>query len=299
MKQILKWIIMIFPKSLLYLAKSYSKLLSDLLGIDFSYQIFSKTLFEFEKRNQLVTHKNTNGIDISLKLYTPNAMCKMRADTFSTKEPEVLRWIDNYGSDASFWDIGANIGLYSIYYALSMPGKVFAFEPSVFNLKQLTKNITVNEISTKININPIPLANSTGYGEFLVSSFEEGSAQNAFSVGYGFDGNKLSEKVNYNLLGMTGDEMFTKGYIKDVPRMIKLDVDGIEHLILEGMKEILKDKNCFSIFVEVNDDFEKQSTGVKEILTECGFLLSEKAHAEMFNNSSKYSSTFNQIWFKS
>ena len=154
---------MIFPKSLLYLAKSYSKLLSDLLGIDFSYQIFSKTLFEFEKRNQLVTHKNTNGIDISLKLYTPNAMCKMRADTFSTKEPEVLRWIDNYGSDASFWDIGANIGLYSIYYALSMPGKVFAFEPSVFNLKQLTKNITVNEISTKININPIPLANSTGY----------------------------------------------------------------------------------------------------------------------------------------
>ena len=80
--------------------------------------------------------------------------------------------------------------------------------------------------------------------------------------------------------------------------MIILDVDGIEHLILEGMKEILLSKNCYSVFVEVNDDFQEQAIQVKKILTESGFELSEKTHAEMHDHSTKYSKTYNQIWFK-
>ena len=76
------------------------------------------------------------------------------------------------------------------------------------------------------------------------------------------------------------------------------DVGGIEHLILEGMKEILQSDNCYSVFVEVNDDFHDQATQVNKILTQSGFELSEKTHAEMHEHSTKYSKTFNQIWFK-
>ncbi len=47
----------------------------------------------------------------------PNGLCRYRADTFSSKEPETLAWIDNFSENSIFWDIGANVGLYSIYAA--------------------------------------------------------------------------------------------------------------------------------------------------------------------------------------
>ncbi len=298
MKKFFKFLILSPPKLILYLVRKYAYLLGYFLKIDIASQIFSSSFLEFENRTQRVVHINNNKREVNLDLYTPNAMCKMRADTFSSKEPEILSWIDKHGGDHSFWDIGSNIGLYSIYYGLTQSGRVVSFEPSVFNLKQLAKNISLNGLSEKIDLNPIPLSDSTGYAEFAVSSLEEGSAQNAFGVDYGFDGNDLNRQVNYSILGMSGDEIIKNGYVEKVPKMIKLDVDGIEHLILEGMKEILLSENCYSVFVEVNDDFQEQSSQVEKILTQSGFELSEKTHAELHDHSTKYSKTFNQIWFK-
>src|SRR5205823_680763 len=74
---------------------------------------------------------------IEFKLITPNALCKWRATTFSTKEPETLQWIDNIPKKSVVWDIGANIGLYSIYAAKQRYCHVWSFEPAVFNLELL------------------------------------------------------------------------------------------------------------------------------------------------------------------
>ena len=46
-----------------------------------------------------------------------NIITNYRIDTFLTKEPETIDWINNFKSNSNFWDIGANIGLYSIYYS--------------------------------------------------------------------------------------------------------------------------------------------------------------------------------------
>ena len=42
----------------------------------------------------------------------------------------MLNWIDEYGGEGTFYDIGANVGIYSIYYAKAKTGKVISFEPS-------------------------------------------------------------------------------------------------------------------------------------------------------------------------
>jgi len=52
---------------------------------------------------------------INFVITKPNTLCEWRAKTFSSKEPETLSWIDSFVKDSIFWDIGANIGLYSIY----------------------------------------------------------------------------------------------------------------------------------------------------------------------------------------
>ena len=74
----------------------------------------------------------------------------MRANTFSSKEPETLEWIDSMQKKSILWDVGANVGTYSCYAAKKMELQVFAFEPSVFNLSLLAQNIYMNNLVTGI-----------------------------------------------------------------------------------------------------------------------------------------------------
>ena len=80
--------------------------------------------------------------------------------TFSSKEPETLEWINNFDDNENiiFWDIGANIGLYSIYASLKSKNiSIIAFEPSTSNLRVLSRNISINNLDDKIKIVSQPL----------------------------------------------------------------------------------------------------------------------------------------------
>jgi len=81
-------------------------------------------------RIQKTVHHN----GCTLYFSTPNMVNYFRADSFSTKEPETLEWIDSIPIGSVVWDIGANIGLYSCYAANQRSCTIFSFEPSVFNL---------------------------------------------------------------------------------------------------------------------------------------------------------------------
>lgn len=233
----------------------------------------------------------------SFYLYTPNHICNFRHSTFSTKEPEMLEWIEEYGGGV-FFDIGANIGIYSLYYAKMKEGSVYSFEPSVFNLRQLAKNISINKMSKRITIISNPLTDVTGIATFINGSADEGGALSAFGVDYGHDGKTIDIDIKYNVLGFSIDDLFEKNILTKVPSLIKIDVDGIEHLILKGASKILKSKTLKSLFIEVNDDFEEQSHQVKTILESSGFKLKEKRHSEMLDGNARFGRTYNQIWVR-
>ena len=61
--------------------------------------------------------------------------------TFLTKEPDTIKWIESFDNDMVFWDVGANIGIFSCFAAKEKRARTCAFEPSMFNLKVLKKNI--------------------------------------------------------------------------------------------------------------------------------------------------------------
>ena len=229
----------------------------------------------------------------SFYLYTPNDICNFRHSTFSSKEPEMLNWIEEYGGGV-FFDIGANIGIYSLYYTQAKDGNVYSFEPSVFNLRQLAKNISINKVSDRISIIPNPLSDVTGINLFKNGSMDEGGALSAFGVEYGFDNMPIESNINYSIMGFSLDDLFDKNVLKETPSLIKIDVDGIEHLILKGASKTLQSDSLKSIFIEVNDEFEEQSSQVKAVLEATGFKLKDKHHAEMFRKST----VFNQIWIK-
>ena len=241
---------------------------------------------------------NHSGKLTKFKIYTPNRMCAFRHRTFSSKEPEILEWINEFGSCGSFYDIGANIGIYSLYYAKTQQGKVFSFEPSAFNMRQLAKNISINNLTNRIIIVSNPLSNQTGEAVFINGNSDEGGSSSAFGVNFGFDGNPIDSEVEYSLIGFTLDDLFKTNVIKSEPGLIKIDVDGIEHLILEGAENILASKNLKSIFIEINDNFNDQSMNAKRILKQHGFELREKRQSEITKRTKEYCQTFNQIWVR-
>ena len=247
-----------------------------------------------------VVHYTKSKNKVELQIYTPNALCAFRAETFSTKEPETLEWIEEFGANgAVFFDIGANIGLYSIYHSVLNKGKVIAFEPSFFNLKLLAKNININSTHDFITVITTPLTSHNSANNFKYEDDTEGGALSAFGVNFGYDGKSINSSLSVKVIGSSLDSLIENQTIENSPNLVKIDVDGIEHLILSGAVNTLKNKNCRSVLVEVNEDFLEQSIEVKRILEDCGFVLRDKLHGNMFDSSENFSKTYNQIWVRS
>ncbi len=253
---------------------------------------FNNSLFNMAMSNHIkISYKNIN-----FQLVNPTNLINYRIKTFHSKEPETLDWIDKFDDNSIFWDIGANIGLYSCYASIKKNCNVFSFEPSVFNLEILSRNIFINNLVKKITIIPLALNNKTIASNFSMTSTELGGAMSTFNEKYGHDGNKLNSIFSYNTLGITINDCIDYFNLQ-LPDYVKIDVDGIEHLILEGGKETLI--NVKSILIEVNDEFKFQFNETKKILTNLGFKLIKKSHAEYFDFSkTSEKTTYNQIWVK-
>jgi len=230
--------------------------------------------------------------NVKLVFYSPNRLSRFRIETFSSKEPETLKWIEKFSGNNVLWDIGANVGLYSCYAAKLKNINVYAFEPSIFNLEILTKNIFLNQLSNNVTIVPFPLTDKLKETEFKMTSVDWGASTTAFGQDYKHDGSKLKMKFNYKMLGLSMNDCVNVLKMKQ-PDYIKIDVDGIEHLILEGGNQILKKTK--SILVEVDEKFIMQVERTKKYLTEAGLQLAEKKHSDLIEKS-KFKSVFNQIW---
>ena len=228
----------------------------------------------------------------SLTLAVPNGIAEFRANTFSTKEPETLEWIESMPRDSVVWDIGANVGLYTCYAAVARGSRVFAFEPSVFNLELLARNIFLNGVQELVTIVPLPLSDKLEVNQLNMSSKEWGEAQSTFGRDYGQDGQEMDKVFSFSTLGLSMADAVALLQIP-APQFIKIDVDGIEHLILRGGDSVLA--GAESVLIEINDDFLEQAESARTLLERAGLRLAEKRRWSG-THESPFASTYNQIW---
>lgn len=223
----------------------------------------------------------------------PTTLTRWRAKTFSSKEPETLKWIDSFEKNSNFWDVGANIGLYSIYAALKKNCRVVAVEPSVFNLELLAKNINLNLQQNNVLILPIAVDEFASQNMFNLSSLEIGGALSTFRETFGYNGLPLEIKFKYKSVGI-GIEKATNIWNIAPPDYLKIDVDGIEHLVLAGIGHLIRSTR--SILIEVNKSFLTQSNSLNELLISQHFNLTSEFEILAENLEGQM---FNQIWTKS
>lgn len=259
-----------------------------LLGaVKFGKYLENALLEQAMNRVTTVTH---NGIE--LKFATPNPLTRWRAKTFASKEPETLQWIDEMTKNDVLWDIGANVGLYSIYAAKKRGIKVFSFEPSIFNLELLGRNCAVNKVSDLITIIPFALSDSTKLSCMRHTTLSWGGALSTFGTEKGPDGLPFKSQIEYSIPGFSADDLNRQKWMIS-PTHLKIDVDGIEHHILAGAKQLLS--NAKSILIEVNESYSEQKNLCAELLEQAGFSLYSK-HMSPYTGSDNNISIFNQIW---
>lgn len=236
-----------------------------------------------------------------ISFFCPNELTKWRVKTLYNKEPETLEWIDNFEANKKFifWDIGANIGLYSIYAAVKFENiSVVSFEPSSSNLRILSRNISINKIENKIKICQFPLSEfSNHFSTMREPYFVEGGAMNMFGNNKDFEGEKFVSKMNYNIYG-TSIKALLDQKILDLPDYIKIDVDGLEYLILKGAGNHLIDQNIREILVEINENYTEQKKYVFEIMKKNNFNLIWKRNNVDFIENKNLKNTFNFLFSK-
>lgn len=253
-------------------------------------RLFEQVLHSAMKRTQSVRYR-----DAEMLFTVPNALNRFRVETFATKEPETLEWIDGIPDGAVVWDVGANIGLYSCHAAKAKGCRVFAFEPSVFNLELLARNVFLNRLSKSVTIVPLPLCEGLSQSTLNMTSTEWGGALSTFGQNYGWDGKAMSQVFEFATVGLSADEAVERLGIT-APDYIKLDVDGIEHLVLRGARAVLG--SVRGVIIEVNDGFLEQADECRELLTRAGLTLKDKRRSATFESSDSFGGgkVWNQIW---
>ncbi len=247
-------------------------------------------------------YKKINILNTKTSFFIPNRLVEWRVDTFFTKEPETLEWIDGFEKKDNliFWDIGANIGLYSIYNVIKNKNSVsISFEPSSSNLRVLTRNVSINKLENNIKVFPLPLTNKDNQFQIMnESDFIEGGSLNSFGEKFNFEGKIFENKMNYQILGTSINYLIENNTL-EIPDYIKIDVDGIEHFILEGASKYLENKKIKSLSIEINENFKEQYIKVMEIMKKSNFKVLHKKHnKDLIPAESKYSKIFNYIFIR-
>ena len=229
-----------------------------------------------------------------IDFFCPNQMTSSRVNTIFSKEPETIEWIDSFENDSIFWDIGANIGLYSLYAALVNNAKVFAFEPAASNYFCLCKNIELNKLDKQIFPLCLSFSDHTKIAPLNMISTEYGGSQNEFDHEKNDLGENLDFMFQQSSIGFTIND-FIKIYNPSLPNHLKIDVDGIESLIIKQSSELLSYKNLYDVFIEINENDHNTCKIIANIMNEFGFSLKQKKHAAIFDQT-LHSSVFNFLF---
>tara|TARA_Y100000741_G_C18207639_1_gene540348 strand:+ start:293 stop:1120 length:828 start_codon:yes stop_codon:yes gene_type:complete len=185
-----------------------------------------------------------------------------RAKSFFKSEPETINWIKSFKKNSVFFDIGANIGLYSLYSA-KLNHSVVSFEPESLNFAALNLNISDNNFQKNITCYPIALDDNFLISNLNIHKFRFGSSGHSFNRPANSSDQKLEYMKSQGSISITLDQFSETQNI--FPDYLKIDVDGNELNVINGMKNLLKSKKIKSILIEINKNYQEHQKVIKII----------------------------------
>ena len=235
-----------------------------------------------------------------------------RAITYISKEPETLDWIERYFTHGDvIYDVGANIGLYSLFAAKHLEGncKIFAFEPEALNYAKLNVNIHLNKLTGKIVPCCLALTDEVNFDKFYLhpNNFEEvtvdhnltaGSALHSFGVAEDYRNESFQPFHVQGMMGVSLDHLWQEWGL-DFPNHIKIDVDGLEEKIISGGSQTLSDRRLKSVLVEVSSDDIARSPIVQKLVEEDFVQVKDfELHSSVSLKGTNFENSVNSIFIR-
>lgn len=227
-----------------------------------------------------------------------------------TKLPEygeMMMLLKLLKEDDIFIDVGANIGVYSLLAASKISrGRIFAFEPSMHSLPRLYENISINNLTNIIQVSEKVVSDRVGYQYFNISNMSD----------YNHIAYLKEEDVGIKIPSISLDKFISEKKLSQI-KLIKIDVEGVEFLVLKGLQKNLAAKKVDILIVEITEwtsnRFGFSPEQVFNYLKNYGFILYYFDHTyklRRFNNDlgealniiaihkSKLDETMNKLEYK-
>ena len=203
-----------------------------------------------------------NGISFDASFKAP----WLRGERLFSKEPETIHWINEMMQPGDIlYDIGANIGVYSLY-AVSRGLKVYAFEPESSSYAILNNNIKINSFDEQIKALNIALNDTNMISHLNISNFQPGKSGHSFDKPINQHGKEYVPEYKQACIGYRLDSLI-HDFSLPVPNHIKIDVDGNEEKIIAGFGNLLNHSSLKSIMVEMNIGKESRDNIAGKILS--------------------------------
>ena len=177
----------------------------------------------------------------------------LQVNHFFDREPAALKWIEGFEAPCTFWDVGANTGIYSLFAALQDDVTVYAFEPAASTYAALYANIHANFLDDRVTGLCLGFFDKSVLCELRMSTTEAGSAMHDFGGLSSPSGPDDHAKHLQKALSLSVDD-FRQIYQLDPPDYLKVDVDGVEEEILQGATQTLNDERVRSVLIELASD---------------------------------------------
>lgn len=173
-------------------------------------------------------------------------------------------------ADDILYDIGANVGLISLLLAMHPAGqgcRLHCFEPEPRNFRELSRNIELNGLAERVTPHAMALGSSTGEVELFVGG----------TTGEGCHSIASNERATHAIRVPLGTVDATALATGQPPDVVKIDVEGAEGQVLDGMRETIGANRVREIFLELHTkgagDRMPDGTPIHDWLVARGYTL--------------------------
>jgi len=202
----------------------------------------------------------------SVRLVAPSKVCAGRTIQLFEKEPETIRWIAGFPEGAVLFDVGANIGSYTLWAGVSRNARVYAFEPEAANYAVLNSNLRLNGLTERCLAYCVGLSDRNGFDRL-------GLARNIVGHSGHQVGKRGPEGMFQGIVTVTLDHLVYEAGLP-CPSYLKIDVDGLEPAIVRGADRLLADRRLNSVLIELSVN-KPQHLAVVDRMEELGFVTDQ------------------------
>jgi FkbM family methyltransferase len=182
-------------------------------------------------------------------------------------EEEFLEHIRAAAREGVYVDVGAHMGTATTWFAVLCPSThVHAVEPVTRFADQVDRVLAANDLTTKVTLHRVGVSDKSG------------TATNHLTAEHqtGFDPAGAAEARDETFPVATLDDLIT-----DPVAVIKIDVEGMEHLVLQGAARILREDRP-AVYLEAHN--RKRLREIQDVLAPFGYSPS----GEVFNATPTY-----------